>query len=194
MSTISETTNTSVTQPIETTSNSAHGELPNIQATYRLNGKNYLKWSQLVRTHLKGRGKLSHLLGTGPKEGDPKFDAWDEEDSMVMSWLWNSMSPEISDTCMFLNTAKEIWEAIKQTYSKVRDAAKIYEIKMKIAATKQGNRTYGYKSLAKKSCNLLMRPFQSSLLKREEEELWSRILLGSVNCSSHYKQTSHKSA
>ncbi|KAL5834282.1 hypothetical protein ACOSQ4_013779 [Xanthoceras sorbifolium] len=141
MSTISETTNTSVTQPIETTSNFAHGELPNIQAAYRLNEKNYLKWSQLVRTHLKGRGKLSHLLGTGPKEGDPKFDAWDEEDSMVMSWLWNSMSPEISDTCMFLNTAKEIWEAVKQTYSKVRDAAKIYEIKMKIAATKQGNRT-----------------------------------------------------
>ncbi|KAL5779924.1 hypothetical protein ACOSQ2_010661 [Xanthoceras sorbifolium] len=58
-----------------------------------------------------------------------------------MSWLWNSMSPEISDTCMFLNTAKEIWEAIKQMYSKVRDAAKIYEIKIKIAATKQGNMT-----------------------------------------------------
>ena len=28
---------------------------------------------------------LSHLLGTGPKQEDPKFDAWDEEDSMVMS-------------------------------------------------------------------------------------------------------------
>ncbi|KAL5734449.1 hypothetical protein ACOSP7_032310 [Xanthoceras sorbifolium] len=64
-----------------------------------------------------------------------------------MSWLWKSMSPEISDTCMFLNTAKEIWETIKQTYSKVRDAAKIYEIKMKIAATKQGNRTQAARSI-----------------------------------------------
>ena len=100
-----------------------------------------MKWSQLVRTHLKGRGKLNYFLGTSPKKGDPKFDMWDKEDSMVMSWLWNSMSPLISDTCMFLNTAKEICEAVKQMYSKVCDAVQIYEIKMKIAATNQGTRT-----------------------------------------------------
>ena len=50
------------------------------------------------------------------------FAAWDEEDSLVMSWLWNSMVPEISDTVMFL-TAKDIWEAVNLTYSKVKDAA-----------------------------------------------------------------------
>ena len=82
---------------------------------------------------------MSHLLSTGPKPGDPKFDAWDDEDSMVMSWLWNSMLPEISDTCMFLTTTKEIWEVVGQTYSKVCDAAQIYEIKIKISATKQGS-------------------------------------------------------
>ncbi|KAJ8773456.1 hypothetical protein K2173_004286 [Erythroxylum novogranatense] len=42
---------------------------------------------------------------------------------------------------MFLGTAKEIWDAIKQTYSKVHDAAQIYEIKTKISNTKQGNRS-----------------------------------------------------
>ncbi|KAK2966236.1 hypothetical protein RJ640_008219 [Escallonia rubra] len=100
-----------------------------------------MKWSQLVRTFLKGKGKLSHLLGTGPKKGDPRFDAWDEEDSMVMSWLWNSMLPEISDTFMFLPTSKEIWEAAQQTYSKVSDAARVFEIKSKISDTKQGDRS-----------------------------------------------------
>jgi hypothetical protein len=106
-----------------------------------LNGKNYLKWSQLVRTFLKGKGKLSHLLGKGPSTRDSKFDAWDEEYSMVMSWLWNSMLPEISDTCMFLGTARDNWDAVKQTYSKVHDAAQIYEIKTKISNSKQGNRS-----------------------------------------------------
>ncbi|KAK3038071.1 hypothetical protein RJ639_031625 [Escallonia herrerae] len=110
-------------QSEEVTLNQTVGELQNIQSAYRLNGKNYMKWSQLVLTFLKGQRKLSHLLGTGPKKGDPRFDAWDEEDSMVMSWLWNSMLPEISDTFMFLPTSKEIWEAAQQTYSKVRDAA-----------------------------------------------------------------------
>ncbi|KAK2991614.1 hypothetical protein RJ640_014010 [Escallonia rubra] len=90
---------------------------------------------------MKGKGKLSHLLGTGPKKGDPRFDVWDEEDSMVMSWLWNSMLPEISDTFMFLPSAKEIWEAAQHTYSKVRDAARVFEIKSKISDIKQGDRS-----------------------------------------------------
>ena len=57
--------------------------------------KNYLKWSQLVCTVLKGKGKISHLMGTGLKPGDPRFEAWDEEDSMIMAWLRNSMTPEM---------------------------------------------------------------------------------------------------
>lgn len=139
MSEITETT--SNTQSEEIQSNHALGELQNIQAAYRLNGKNYLKWSQLVRTLLKGKGKLSHLLGTGPKTGEPGFEAWDEKDSLIMSWLWNSMTPEISDTCMFLPTAQGIWEVVHQTYSKVRDAAQVYEIKVKTGHTKQGGKS-----------------------------------------------------
>ena len=67
---------------------------------------------------------------------DPTHAAWDEEDSLVMSCLWNSMVPEISDTVMLLTTAREIWKAVKTTYSKVNDAAQIYEIWTKVAATK----------------------------------------------------------
>ena len=56
---------------------------------------------------------------------------------MIMSWLWNSMQPETSGTCMFLTTTRDIWETIRQTYSKVRDAPHIHKIKTKIGATKQ---------------------------------------------------------
>ena len=51
------------------------------------------------------------------------------------------MIPEISDTCMFLNLAKEIWEVVEQTYSKAEDAAQIYEVKVKIVGAKQGNKS-----------------------------------------------------
>lgn len=106
-----------------------------------MDGKNYLQWAQIVRTFLKGKGKLSHLEGTGPRQGDPKFQTWDEEDSSIMSWLWSSMQPEISKNYMFLPTAMEIWEAVRQSYSKVQDAAVIYELKTKASTTKQGNRS-----------------------------------------------------
>ncbi|XP_052732974.1 uncharacterized protein LOC128196357 [Vigna angularis] len=114
------------------------GELQNIHSAYRLDGKNYLKWSQIIRTILKGKGKISHLTGN---EMDPKFKSWDEEDSMIMAWLWNSMFPEISDTCMFLKSAREIWEAVEQTYSKAKDAAQIYDVKVKTVAAKQGGKS-----------------------------------------------------
>ncbi|KAL5854359.1 hypothetical protein ACOSQ3_004177 [Xanthoceras sorbifolium] len=138
---MSETTeNTAQSKEVANDGGNGHvpGELQNIQTSYRLNVKNYLKWSQMVRTFLKGKGKLSHLLGTGPQEGDLKFEAWDEKDFMIMSWLWNSMTPEISETCMFLFSAKDIWEATRQTYSKVKDAAQVYEIKTKTSSVRQG--------------------------------------------------------
>ena len=37
---------------------------------------------------------------------------------MIMSWLWNLMLPEISSTCIFFSMAKEVWDAVRQTYSK----------------------------------------------------------------------------
>ena len=90
---------------------------------------------------LKVKRKISHLMGIGPKPRDPRFEVWDEEDSMIMAWLWNSMTPKISDTCMFLATTKDIWDAIQQTYSKARDVAQVYEIQVKTIAEKKGSKT-----------------------------------------------------
>ena len=68
MSKFAETSFGSDTLAMESLVAASTRDLQNIQAAYQLNGKNYLKLSQLVRTFLKGRGKLSHLLGTGPSE------------------------------------------------------------------------------------------------------------------------------
>lgn len=116
-------------------------ELLGMLLAYRLDGKNYLQWAQLVQTFLKGRGKLSHLTSLPSAATDPNFQVWDIEDSLIMSWLWNAMQPDISRNYMFLSTAREIWEVAKQTYSKVQDASVIYEVKTKISSTKQGRMT-----------------------------------------------------
>lgn len=66
MSSVSETSN--VTRPTETAHGANPNELGNIQAAYRLNGRNYMVWSQVVRTKLKGRGKLHHFLDPTPSK------------------------------------------------------------------------------------------------------------------------------
>ena len=61
-----------------------------------------------MKTFLKGKGKLSHLISLEMSKDDPRFGAWDETDPMIMSWLWNSMQLEISGPYMFLTIASEI--------------------------------------------------------------------------------------
>lgn len=55
---------------------------------------------------------------------------------MIMAWLWYSMMPEINETCMFLITAKDIWDVVHQTYLKALDATQVYEIKVRIEVAK----------------------------------------------------------
>ena len=48
---------------------------------------------------------------------------------------------EISDTCIFLTYAEDIWDALHQTYSKAKDVARVYEVEVKTITAKQGNKT-----------------------------------------------------
>ncbi|RDX79731.1 hypothetical protein CR513_39812, partial [Mucuna pruriens] len=62
-------------------------ELPNLVGPFRLDDRNYLQLAQYIRTTFKGRKKLSHIEGSGPPRHDTKFEAWDDEDFLIMTWL-----------------------------------------------------------------------------------------------------------
>ena len=51
------------------------------------------------------------------------------------------MHRHMIETCKFLATTKDIWDAIQQTYSKARDAAQVYKVKVKMIAAKRGSKT-----------------------------------------------------
>ncbi|RDX64590.1 hypothetical protein CR513_56837, partial [Mucuna pruriens] len=38
-----------------------------------------------IRTTLKGHKKLSHIEGSSTPRDDPKFEAWDDEGSLIMT-------------------------------------------------------------------------------------------------------------
>lgn len=97
--------------------------------------KELFKMAQLVRTFLKWKGKLSHLLVTGPKPEDPIFNVWDGENSM----LWNSMLPEISYTCMFLGTAKRHGKSFNRPNQRLMMMLKFMRFRQKSLSAKQGS-------------------------------------------------------
>ncbi|EXB51751.1 hypothetical protein L484_002656 [Morus notabilis] len=55
--------------------------------TIRLNGDNFLRWSQSVRMYIRGRRKMGYLTGDkkAPAEDDPDYATWDAKNSMVMT-------------------------------------------------------------------------------------------------------------
>ena len=70
-----------VVPPSSSTANPSKGngtnfESHSVQITIiRLNGDNFLRWSQSVRMYIKGRGKIGYLTGekTAPAEVDPTY-------------------------------------------------------------------------------------------------------------------------
>ena len=106
--------------------------------THKLNGLNFLRWSQFVKLLIHGKGKLGYLIGAtkAPKKDDSGFQTWDLEHSMIRAWLVNSMELQIGQTYIFLPTAKELQEAVTETYSHLGNSTQIFELKSKIREIK----------------------------------------------------------
>lgn len=64
---------------------------------------------------------------------------WKTENSMVCSWLVNSMALAVKKSFLFLPIAQEIWDAVKEAYSDGENASQVFEIKSKLWLVKQGN-------------------------------------------------------
>lgn len=146
MSGNSETTDASTVIPAApyqtSTTKINHSESHSVQiTTIRLNGANFLRWSQSVRMYVRGRGKIGYLTGDikPPKTTDPNYALWDAENSMIMAWLVNSMNEDISANYMCYSTAKELWDKVTQMYSDKGNQSQIFELQLKLANIQQGD-------------------------------------------------------
>ena len=58
---------------------------------------------------------------------DPAFKSWKAENSMVMSWLINSMNPEIGETFLLYSIAGEIWQADREIFFNSENVSELFE-------------------------------------------------------------------
>ncbi|RVW67172.1 hypothetical protein CK203_062504 [Vitis vinifera] len=89
--------------------------------------------------YIRGRGKMGYLTGEkkAPAVDDPNYAIWDAENSMVMTWLVNSMEENISSNYMCYPTAQEIWENVNQMYSDLGNQSQIFELTLKLGEIRQ---------------------------------------------------------
>ncbi|KAF3771978.1 hypothetical protein EJ110_NYTH59055 [Nymphaea thermarum] len=62
-----------------------------------------------------------------PVEKSGKYISWKGDNNIVMSWIMNSVQPQIASTIAYYTSAKQMWDFLKQTYSNDRNVSKILQ-------------------------------------------------------------------
>ncbi|KAF3772741.1 hypothetical protein EJ110_NYTH57106 [Nymphaea thermarum] len=108
-------------------------------STVKLDGHNYELWSRSFMLSVKGHQKKHIIEEDEPINKTGKYITWEEDDSMVMSWMMNSVQPQIASTIAYYTTAKEMWDFLRQTYSQDKNVSKILQVEEELHNLRQGN-------------------------------------------------------
>ncbi|KAL0376362.1 UNVERIFIED_CONTAM: hypothetical protein Scaly_0753800 [Sesamum calycinum] len=105
-----------------------------------LNGRNWLSWSRSVRIALEGRDKLGFIDGSciKPADGTTELRQWRITDSMVRTWILNTISKDIVNAYLYATSARSLWLDLEARYGEC-DGPLLYKIQRQISSMSQGN-------------------------------------------------------
>ncbi|KAL2931291.1 Kynurenine 3-monooxygenase [Bienertia sinuspersici] len=97
---------------------------------------------------------------------------------MVMAWISNSVSDNIKDCVMFIETAREIWQQLKIRFSRVNGAQK-YKLNRAVYHLRQKERPINeYYTKMRKLTDLEINAFIYALNQQKEEQRLFQFLNG----------------
>ncbi|XP_073049302.1 uncharacterized protein [Primulina eburnea] len=111
-----------------------------VLVSHLLAGNNYNTWSRAMSMALTAKNKLLFVDGTQlrPASGDLLYAAWIRCNSMVISWILNSVSREIADSLLYMSTAYEIWNDLRDRFHQ-SNAPRVFQIKKLLTGLHQGS-------------------------------------------------------
>ena len=107
-----------------------------------LEGDNYNTWSRAMRISLSAKNKIGFFTGLIKPLSltDTSFDSWKRCNDMVLSWILNSIHPDIANSVIYWETAAEVWADLQERFSQGNDS-RIYQIKQNIVEHRQGHQS-----------------------------------------------------
>eukprot|EP00261_Vitis_vinifera_P030615 XP_019071858.1 PREDICTED: uncharacterized protein LOC100853407 [Vitis vinifera] len=120
--------------------NGDHPSLSLVSLSLVGSGSNYHSWRRSMVTALNAKNKLGFVDGTisRPAATDLLAGPWSRCNSMVVSWLSNSVCKEIAESILYHETAIEIWNDLYERFHQ-GSGPRIFELKQKILAHTQGS-------------------------------------------------------
>ncbi|XP_072080878.1 uncharacterized protein [Arachis hypogaea] len=139
--------------------------LTSVLVTPVLTGNNYHSWCRSFSMAIISKNKYGFLSIPSPLTDDPLFPIW-EHCNNLLSWLFHSLSPSITQSVVYFSTASSVWTDLKERFFQ-SDILRIAELQEEIYALRQGNQS--------------VTEFYTSL-KTLWEELDNSRLLSVCNC------------
>ncbi|KAJ8621850.1 hypothetical protein MRB53_030379 [Persea americana] len=105
----------------------------NILVSTPLDGENYSTWVHAMQMALIAKNKLGFVDGYVPQPdaASSNRSAWSRCNTMVLSWLINSISRNLRDSIIYAETSSAVWTNLCERFSQ-GNAAKIYRIRRDI--------------------------------------------------------------
>ncbi|KAJ1688334.1 hypothetical protein LUZ63_019724 [Rhynchospora breviuscula] len=160
-----------------------------------LKGENYDLWQKAMRNALRAKNKLGFIDGSVMQPADagaPEASLWGPCNSMLVSWLFNSIDPALQPSIAYAETVKELWDDLKERFA-IGNSTRIHQLNADIAAARQqGQSVVAYytrlKSMWDELSNYLKVPMctcqgctcnmAKDLLKEREDEKTHQFLMG----------------
>ena len=158
------------------------GSNQSIVAT-RLNQFNYFNWSRNIQLALGGRSKESYIKENKVPAADAEnYEKELSKDQQVRAWILNSMDPGIAEVFNYHESAYDLWEALKELYGSVNNAARVFQLQRELFEIQQGTNSFvQHLGVLKSKWNEIdiLRPYTTDgaiLRKRADEDKVFQLL------------------
>ncbi|XP_074356623.1 uncharacterized protein LOC141696372 [Apium graveolens] len=105
-----------------------------------IGSENYASWKRSMQIALSSKNKYVIVNGefVAPAESSPLFAHWKRVNDMVITWILNTVSDEISNNMNYLDNAFTVWSELSEQFSAIT-AHKFYETQRDLFRLEQGN-------------------------------------------------------
>ncbi|KFK31542.1 hypothetical protein AALP_AA6G125900 [Arabis alpina] len=105
----------------------------------KLDGTNFGVWLVAMTTSLEAKNKLGFLDGSivKPNENDRYYKIWCHCNSMLKSWLLNSVLKKIYTSILYFKDASEIWKDLHTRFHK-SNLPRLYKLRHQVHSFLQG--------------------------------------------------------
>ena len=104
-----------------------------------LDGSNYGTWIVAMTTSLEAKNKLGFVDGSIPKPelSDPYYKIWCRINSMLKSWLLNSVTNKIYTSILYFSMAADMWKDLHTRFHK-SNLPRLYKLRHQLLSLRQG--------------------------------------------------------